>query len=65
MHLYSILFATLALALSGAVARGEHKQQAMTDCFNICEDSASNLSCPPGTEETQLSSGCWTCCDTE
>ncbi|KAJ5787329.1 hypothetical protein N7457_002319 [Penicillium paradoxum] len=66
MHFYSILVATLALAISTAFASdAQYQQNAGTDCLNICKEESNGYTCPPGTEKTQLSNGCWTCCDTE
>ncbi|KAJ5240481.1 uncharacterized protein N7469_002072 [Penicillium citrinum] len=60
MHFYSIFITTIALTASTAFS-----QNADTDCLNLCRDDKNNLTCPPDTNLTQLSNGCWTCCDTE
>ncbi|KAJ5672380.1 hypothetical protein N7507_001507 [Penicillium longicatenatum] len=65
MRLYSILVATFALAFSTAFAGNKAQQHSLTDCLNLCKDDESSYSCPPDTKKSQLSNGCWTCCDTE
>ena len=55
MQFYSIFVLSLA---SLAFATSDFSQADNTDCLNICKDSASDYSCPPGTSKTQISSVC-------
>ncbi|KAJ5477670.1 hypothetical protein N7530_003179 [Penicillium desertorum] len=63
MHFYSIFVATVALIVSTASANEAHWEKAAVDCLNICHESSNGYTCPPETEKTELSNGCWTCCD--